>query len=126
MSEYTKHTVWLANKQGAESSHQGRYRYLPTFSTTRFSIEITKEDSRAFEPLHVFPYLNHSCFSSKMTQWQMGYKHTDLKKRVITVTLSEQAQWWWRAITNGPRLDVGLWRMCKYEVLLLVIVELSW
>jgi hypothetical protein len=30
------------------------------------------------------------------------------------------------AITNGPRLDMGLWRMCKYEVLLLVITELSY
>jgi hypothetical protein len=27
---------------------------------------------------------------------------------------------------NGPRLDMGLWTMCKYEVLLLVIAELSW
>jgi hypothetical protein len=22
------------------------------------------------------------------------------------------------AITNGPRLDMGLWRMCKYEVVI--------
>jgi hypothetical protein len=27
------------------------------------------------------------------------------------------------AITNGPQLDIGLWRMRKYEVLLLVVAQ---